>query len=155
MGQPTVVSTRVAVGGVPPVDRPTARRGPPGEVRAREFSTLVPGPGLALGTICQAVPSQCSASVWLAELPTAQTSELPMVLRPASVPVTDGLGTTVQAVPFQFSITGWEPESPTAQTSVLLITATELRLPALFTGCVTTLQAVPFQCSTRGWEPRE
>src|SRR5262249_56183837 len=98
-----------------------------------------PGPGpFGLATMLQAVPFQCSVSVWntvpaLVEIwksPTAQTSLAEMAVTPLrwlfSVPSL-GLGTIAQFLPFQCSMNVWatKPEmiDPTAQTSLLATAA--------------------------------
>jgi hypothetical protein len=137
---PVVVSMRVAVCGVPLlVPYPAAHSGWPAAVAATVARTFEPASGSVAGTICQAVPFHCSASVELTGfckvLPTAQTSLLPSAitaLRVSCAPlaVTDGLGTSVQLVPFHCSVTVWLRFcSPTAHTSLPLTTAI-----AVFTG---------------------
>jgi hypothetical protein len=90
--------------------------------------------GFGVGTIDQAVPSQCSANVWSVVLepfpnPVAQQSALLTQSTPLNAFDVDSLGSGVEtmdhAVPFQcsanvFPSNGPSPTEPTAQQSAVV-----------------------------------
>ena len=92
---------------------------------------LVPA-GVGLGTCVQALPSQCSITVWPLSLvpPTAQALVAEIAATPFKTvpPPGSGLGTRVHAAPSQCSIKALlNMPAPTAQASSAETAATSLR----------------------------
>src|SRR6476646_9163095 len=105
------------------------------------------------------VPFQCSISVWLPAMPTAQTSLAATAATPSRTLLAPGLGlaTTAHAVPFQCSTSVRlalpEKYMPTAHTSLAATAVTPKSWSdTLALALVTMDHAVPSQCSVSVWK---
>src|SRR5262249_55506301 len=159
---PFQCSTSVCVTTLTPLtdeDEPTAQMsfGAIAAIPEREFDDDPAGFGL--GTTLQALPFQCSTSVPVIVVPTAQTlfdARAARLTSEARVTAIDGVGTALHALPFQCSASGitgllapigfvW----PTAQTSFDATPATAASVSSMrsVSKLGTTDHALPFQCS--------